>query len=235
MLNAYFFLMAALKHFRVLVVDDDIDILDLLEYNFRKAGFRVKILNDSRYAVQEAKRFDPHLIILDIMMPYFSGFEICRDLRAIHSFKEVYIFLLTALSDHHYQQQAYCTGADDYIEKIIGLRALTHKVNTVLRNNYVIRKRILHLTAGALQLNRETNMAVIHGKEIMLSAPEFELLFFLAQNAGKTITQENLIHNIWGSEIYLFDSPIDNYMHSLRKKLGIPLIQQKDNRYKLIL
>ena len=226
--------MADAKSFRVLVIDDDKDILDLLDYNLKKEGFRVKILDDSRCAIQEAKNFQPHLIILDIMMPHTSGFEICRDLRSLKNFKEIYIFLLTALSDHHYQQEAYSHGADDYIEKIIGLRSLTHKINTVLRNNFIIRKRILHLQIGDLHIDRESTSVTLGERTVALSPAEFELLFFLAQNSGKTVSQKSLIHNIWGSETYLHDSSIDNYIISLRKKLGPLVIEQGENRYKFV-
>jgi two-component system, OmpR family, alkaline phosphatase synthesis response regulator PhoP len=222
------------KSLRVLVIDDDKDILDLLDYNLRKEGFRVKIIEDSRCAIEEATRFKPHLIILDIMMPHASGFDILKDLRAKAKFKDVYIFFLTALSDQHYQQQAYRTGADDYIEKIIGLRSLTHKVKTVLQNNYVIRKRVLNLQAGRLLLERQSCSATLEDRRINLSPPEFELLFFLAQNPNKSISQKSLIHNIWGSETYLHDPGIDNYMHSLQKKLGPLFIDRGDNRYKFV-
>lgn len=226
--------MAEEKSLRVLVIDDDRDILDLLEYNLKKEGFRVRIVEDSRCAIEEANDFEPHLIILDVMMPYTSGFEICRSLRTHSRFKEIYIFFLTALSDHHYQQQAYRTGGDDYIEKIIGLRSLTHKVKTVLKNDYIIRKRILNLQAGRLSLDRPTCSATLEDKKISLSPPEFELLFFLAQNPNKSISQKSLINNIWGSETYLLDSCIDNYMHSLQKKLGSLFIDRGDNRYKFV-
>src|SRR5690606_16930551 len=168
------------KTFRVLVVDDDKDILDLLEYNLRKEGFCVKILEDSRQSIAEAKTFDPHLIILDMMKTHCNGIDICRDLRTLQSIKKIYIFFLTELSDH--QQEAYKAGADDYIEKLIGLRALTYKVNTVLKNKYVIRKRILHLKVGGLALDRETNTVKTGERIFTLSQPEFELLFFLVQN-----------------------------------------------------
>jgi two-component system alkaline phosphatase synthesis response regulator PhoP len=226
--------MAEEKSFRILVIDDDKDILDLLDYNLKKEGFRVKILEDSRCAMEEVNSFNPHLIILDIMMPHTSGFEICRNLRLHSRFKEIYIFFLTALSDHHYQQQAYSTGADDYIEKIIGLRSLTFKVKTVLRNNYIIRKRILNLQSGRLLLDRPSCSATLEEKKISLSPAEFELLFFLAQNPNKSISQKSLIHNIWGSETYLLDSSIDNYMHSLTKKIGPLFINRGDNRYKFV-
>src|SRR5690606_8365311 len=108
------------KPFRVMVVDDDKDILDLLEYNLEKEGFKVKVLTDSSKAVKAAKDFEPDLIILDIMMPHPNGIEICRDLRSMKRFSDTYIFFLTAKSESYYQHAALNTGGDDFIEKVIG-------------------------------------------------------------------------------------------------------------------
>jgi two-component system alkaline phosphatase synthesis response regulator PhoP len=178
--------MATIRPFRVMVIDDDKDILDLLDYNLRKEGFRVKIIDDGRDAVEEANVFNPDLIILDIMMPHASGFDICRRLRTSTGFTEIYIFFLTALSDHHYQREAYTTGADDYIEKIVGLRSLTYKINTVLKNQYIIRKRQLSLQAGELLIDRETSSATQRGKTISLSPAEFELLSFWPRTPARS-------------------------------------------------
>lgn len=224
------------KPFRILVVDDDRDILELLEYNLVREGFNVKTLNDSRAAVPVAKSFLPDLIILDIMMPHPNGIEVCRELRSIKRFEETYIFFLTAKSESYYQQAALDTGGDDYIEKIVGLRALTHKVSTVLKRRFVIRKSIIELKIGNLKIKRKSNSVKIGNTEIVLSKPEFELLFFFAQNPRKIITQENLLTNIWGSEIYLFDTSIEVYIQNLKKKLGLDVIQRTaDNRYRLSL
>jgi len=108
------------KRYRVLVVDDDFDILDLLEYNLEKEGYKVKTLDDSHKAVNLAKNFSPDLIILDVMMPHPNGIELCREFRSLKQFQDTYIFFLTAKSEYYYQQAALDTGGDDYIEKIIG-------------------------------------------------------------------------------------------------------------------
>lgn len=215
-------------------MDDDWDILELLEYNLEKEGFKVKTLEDSWNAVDVAKDFSPDLIILDIMMPHPNGIELCRELRSLAQFKDTYIFFLTAKSDNYYQQAALDTGGDDYIEKSMGLRALTHKVSNVLRRRFVIRKSMAELTIGNLNINRRSSSVRIGNHEIVLSKPEFELLFFFAQNPRKVISQDNLVCNIWGSEIYLFDTSIDVYIHNLKKKLGLDLIHRtSDNRYRL--
>jgi len=222
------------KPFKVLLVDDDRDILELLEYNLEKEGFKVKALEDSWNAVKVAKDFSPDLIILDIMMPHPNGIEICKELRSLKRFEDTYIFFLTAKSESYYQEAALDTGGDDYIEKVVGLRALTHKVSTVLKRRFVIRKSIAELHIGNLCINRKSSSVKIGDLEIGLSKPEFELLFFFAQNPGKVISQENLLCNIWGSEIYLFDTSIDVYIQNLKKKLGLDLIHRTtDNRYKL--
>src|SRR5688572_32768 len=140
------------KPLRVLVVDDDKDILELLEYNLEKEGFKVKTLHDSSSAVETAKDFLPDLIILDIMMPRPNGIEICRELRGMQLFSGTYIFFLTAKSESYYQQAAYDTGGDDFIEKVIGLRALTYKVSTVLKRRFVIRKSIIELKVGNMRI-----------------------------------------------------------------------------------
>lgn len=221
------------KPFRVLLVDDDLDILDLLSYNLEKEGYRVKALDDSNAAVSVAKDFSPDLIILDIMMPHPNGIEICKELRSIDRFAETYIFFLTAKSESYYQQAALDTGGDDFIEKVIGLRALTYKVSTVLKRRFVIRKSIPELRIGNICINRKANTVKLDDQEISLSKPEFELLFFFAQNPQKVISQENLLGNIWGSEIYLFDTSIDVYIENLKMKLGFGKIQtMEDHRYR---
>lgn len=221
------------RPFRVLVVDDDKDILDLLEYNLEKEGFRVKTLEESDRAISVAKEFHPDLIILDIMMPHPNGIEICRELRAMDRFSDTYIFFLTAKSESYYQQAALDTGGDDFIEKVIGLRALTYKISSVLKKRFVIRKSIKELKIGKLKISRKSNSVKFDGQEIVLSKPEFELLFFFAQNPRKSISLENLLHNIWGSEIYLFDTSIDVYIDNLDKKLGWNIIHRTaDNRYR---
>jgi len=222
--------------FRVLVVDDDRDILELLAYNLEKEGFKVKVIEESWEAVKAAKEFMPDLVILDIMMPHPNGIEICKELRSIKRFEDTYIFFLTAKSETYYRQAALDTGGDDFIEKVVGLRALTYKVKTVLKRSFVIRKSIPELRVGNLIISRYSNSVKVGESEVVLNKPEFELLFFFAQNPNKIISQENLLRNIWGSEIYLFDTSIEVYIQNLRTKLGFDLIRRtSDNRYRLAL
>ncbi|MEM7107601.1 MAG: response regulator transcription factor [Bacteroidota bacterium] len=222
------------KKHKILIVDDDKDILDLLQYNLEREGYEVRSETKSTRSIETALHFAPNLIILDIMMPNVNGIEVCKQLRSIDHFKNTYIFFLTAKSDKHLQVEALNTGGDDYIEKITGLRALSYKVSTVLKNNLVIRKSISELKVGDLILDRNRSIARVKGRSVELSKHEFELLYFLAQNARKSITADSLLHTIWGSDVYLFTKSIDTYVQNIKQKLGINLIARvKKNQYRL--
>jgi two-component system alkaline phosphatase synthesis response regulator PhoP len=154
------------------------------------------------------------------MMPHPNGIELCREFRSIRRFEDTFIFFLTAKSESYYQQAALDTGGDDYIEKIIGLRALTYKIGTVLREKFVIRKSIRELKIVNLLIKRKSHSVWVDGKEIILNPPEFEVLYFLAQNPNKDISAENLLKNLWGSDLYWVDTSIENYIKNLIDKFG---------------
>lgn len=223
------------KPMRILVVDDDEDILQLLKYNLEREGFKVKTLDQSVKALRVAWEFCPDLIILDMMMPHPNGIELCREFRNSKRFQQTYIFFLTAKSESYYQHAALQTGGDDYIEKITGLRSLTHKINSVLKMRYVIRKSVGELTVAGMKINRgSTSLRSTNGDEIVLNKNEFELLFFFAQNPGRTISLDNLVHILWGSDIYVGDKSIDLLIQNLSRKTGQSLIHKVyDNRYRL--
>ena len=221
------------KH-KVLAVDDDKDILDLLKYNLEKEGYSVKVLQDSRKALKVATEFLPDLVILDIMMPHPNGIEICRELRSSMDFAETYIFFLTAKSEYYFQQAALDTGGDDFIQKVVGLRSLTYKIGAVLKKKFIIRKSLTELHVGNLRIKRKSQTVNIGEGEVSLSRPEFELLFFFAQNPGKVISQENLLHNLWGSEVYLSENSIEVHIKNLINKIGSSIIRRvKEDRYRL--
>lgn len=216
-----------------MVVDDDQDILELLRYNLEKEGYKVKLVADSSKAIAIVKEFNPDLIILDIMMPHPNGIELCRDIRKLKAFQDIYIFFLTAKSEGYYQQAALDTGGDDFIEKVMGLRALTNKVATVLRKKFTIRKSIPELRIGNLVISRRSQSVTVNGKRCELSRPEFELLFFLAQNPGKEIGASQLLGSIWGSANYIVDGTVEMYIQNLAGKLGFNFIQRTtDYRYR---
>lgn len=220
--------MSEKKPLRVLVVDDDRDILELLKYNLWKEGYKVKVLEESSKAIKAAKSFSPDLIVLDLMMPHPNGIELCRELRKMKQFEDTYIFFLTAKSEPYYQQAALDTGADDYIEKIMGLRSLTHKIAAVLKKDYVIRKGEAELAVGKLVLKRKKFLVQVGERDIALNKPEFEVLFFLAQNHGKVVTKSSLLQFLWGSELFLSESSLELYIDSLEQKLGKGYIHRND-------
>jgi len=219
---------------KILLVDDDKDILELLKYNLEREGYEVAAELDSENAVKRAYEFHPDLIILDIMMPKINGIEVCSQLRNLEEFKSTYIFFLTAKTEKFFQKEAFEHGGDDFIEKITGLRTLTHKVSTVLKKNLVIRKGVTQIDLGDLKIDRSTQTVYYKRKKVNLPRHEFELLYFLAQNPKKTITRDSILHNIWGSEVYLFAKSIDTYVNNIKQKMGTSLIEKtKGNNFRL--
>lgn len=207
-----------------MVVDDDHDILDLIAYNLSKEGFKVKSVAESTEALRAAQKFHPDLIILDIMMPHPNGIELCRELRKSSAFIHTPIFFLTARSEPYFKQAAYDTGGNEFIEKIMGLRALTQKVKHVLTHHIVIQKGLRELSRGPLSLFRNTLTAVFYGREITLSQPEFEILYFFMQNPQLALTAKELLDLLWGSEYYFPEGSIDTHIDNLNRKAGRILI-----------
>lgn len=227
-------LMAKVERMRILVVDDDEDIAELLKYNLEKQSFIVKTLVSTAHAVSEACNFNPDLIILDIMMPHPNGIEICRALRNLKRFQDTYIFFLTGKSESYYKHAVFNSGGDDYIDKVIGLRTLTYKINSVLKRKFTIRKSISEVTIGSLRINRRSETISVNQQEIALNNHEFELIFFFAQNPGKAISAEDLIQNLWGSELYLSDRSIEVFIKNLKRKIGIDIIERSgEDLYRL--
>jgi two-component system, OmpR family, alkaline phosphatase synthesis response regulator PhoP len=214
------------KH-RILIVDDDEDILDLLRYNFFKEGYHVKTLSDSADAIAVASQFHPDLVILDLMMSPYNGIDICRMLRQSERFKNVYIFFLTAKSDDYYQHAVFNVGGDEFVEKIVGLKPLLSKVTSVLKENFVIKKRLMKLKVGGLELYRGVETVYNMGNKIILSKPEFEILFFMVQNAGKRISVSQLIQILWGSKTFMDELSVKKFIESVRRKLGQDIIVEK--------
>jgi two-component system, OmpR family, alkaline phosphatase synthesis response regulator PhoP len=212
---------------RILIIDDDEDILELLKYNFSKEGYLVRSLAESTAALKVINEFKPHLIILDLMMSPYNGIEVCRMIRGEASFENVYIFFLTAKSDQYYQHAVFNVGGDEFVEKIIGLKPLMSKVSTVLKENYIIRKRLTEIRTGSLELIRGINTVFLNGKRINLNRQEFEILFFLVQNAGKTISLKQLIKGLWGSTTFMDENSALNLIDNVRRKVGKEIVEER--------
>lgn len=222
------------KKHRILVVDDDEDILELLKYNLDKDGFQTKTVSNAEQGLLAATRFRPDLIILDIMMPGINGIEMCKVLRSKPQFKDTYIFFLTANSEKRVQELAVETGGDELIEKVVGLRELTSKIKAVLLEKWVIHKHKRSIRVGDLEMDRKTQEVIAGDKKIILSSPEFELLFFFVQNPKKFIHSKKLLESLWGSQVFFGPQNLNYHLMSLSKKLDNRLQQIAEDTYSLM-
>ena len=192
----------------------------------------MKVVEESKKAVKVACSFHSDLVVLDLMMPHPNGISICRELRSIKEFESVYIFFLTAKSEPYYQQAALSCGADDYIEKVMGLRSLTQKISAVLKRNFVIRKSESRVAMGNLTLDREGLLATIDNNQVQLTRTEFDLLFFVLQNRRKVLNRSALLKYLWGgSEIFLSDTTLESHILNISEKIGYPVIQLNGRGY----
>ena len=221
--------MASEHAIRILLVDDDKDLLELLKYNFQKEGFLVRTVSRASKAISAAIDFLPDLIVLDVSMPDGNGIDLCREIRKIDNLKDTIIFFLSARSPHACKEEALEIGADDFIEKLSGLRALTNKVNAVLKKNFVIKKGVPGLASDDLVVDKKAEIVYLNHQELPMTDAEFEILFFLMQNPNKVISRKNLIRIIWGSEVFVLDSSVQNYVESLQMKLGSKFIETVGN------
>jgi two-component system alkaline phosphatase synthesis response regulator PhoP len=205
---------------KILLVDDDEDLLDLLKYNLQKQGFQVRTVASVGKAVQTAYTFQPQLIVLDAILPDGNGFDLCRELRNLSQFRDTLIFFLSAKSEAAWKDRALEIGADDFIEKLGGIRVLTNRVDAVLRQRFIIRKSVPFLSVRDLVIDRTVKTVFLAGEETPLSTPEFDILFFLMQNANHVVSVENVINIIWGSDLFVAKSSVERSVMSLQHKIG---------------
>jgi two-component system alkaline phosphatase synthesis response regulator PhoP len=212
--------MSTAKH-KILIVDDEPDIRELIEYNLKKEGYQVFTASNGQEGVAEAKRVLPDLIILDIMMPKMDGIEACRILRTMNDFKNTFMVFLTARSEEYSEIAGFNVGADDYIAKPIKPRALTSRINAILRRNAQSDIEIENkLEIGDLVIDREAFLVYQRGEKVVLAKKEFELLYLLASKPGKVFTREVILKNIWEDSVVVTNRTIDVHIRKLREKLG---------------
>jgi len=205
---------------KVLVVDDEEPILELLKYNLEKQGYEVRIAANGNEAVEIAKKFHPDLVLLDIMMPKMDGVETCRLLRANTDLQNTFIVFLTARAEEYSEIAAFDVGADDYILKPIKPRALMSRISALFRRESKKKSPTAQITIGELIIDRTSYTIKIGGKEVNLPKKEFELLFFLAQNPNKVFSRDDLLQNIWGSDVYVLARTVDVHIRKVREKIG---------------
>ncbi len=211
--------MANKQSHRVLVVDDDSDILDLLKYNLVKEGYEVKTAEDGVKAVELAKNFNPDLILLDIMMPHQDGVETCRQLREMPEMANTHITFLTARAEEYSEVAAFGVGADDYIIKPIKPRALMSRISALFRKEKKS-KSVPKIVSGDLSIDKSSYTVAIKDNNFTLPKKEFELLYFLAQNPNKVFSRDDLLQNIWGTDVYVLARTVDVHIRKVREKIG---------------
>jgi len=207
---------------KILIVDDEEDILEVLSYNLQKEGFEVETASDGQFALTKAESFNPHLIILDVMMPHMDGIEVCQKLRTMSRFSKTLIVFLTARSEAFTQITALDSGGDDFINKPIKPNVLKSRINALLRRHPDLQlSEMEHLAKfGNLSIDFEQFKALINGVDAGLAKKEFELLVLLSSKPGKVFKRNEILSKIWGNDVIVGDRTIDVHIRKLREKIG---------------
>lgn len=206
--------------FVILLVDDEEDILDFVSYNLRKEGYKVYTATNGREAVSLALRINPHLILLDVMMPEMDGVETCRELKRTKALDETIIVFFTARSEDFTQILSLDAGGDDYITKPIKPALLVSKVNSLLRRHKVVKQVSKVYQAGDLIIDKEKYLVFREGKEIQLARKEFELLNLLATRPDRVFTRDEILNQVWDDDVVVGERTIDVHIRKIREKTG---------------
>lgn len=208
------------KRNRVLVVDDEQDILEMLEYNLSKDGYEVQTALNGKEAIDVAKKFLPQLILMDIMMPKMDGIEACRQIRQIPKLKDSFIIFLTARSEEYSEVAAFEGGASDFITKPIKPRALMSRISAFFRRDSSEIKEETIIKIKDLTIDRASYTVFKGDNKVVLPKKEFELLYFLSKNPNIVYNREDLLRNIWGSGVFVVPRTVDVHIRKVREKIG---------------
>lgn len=213
------------KNIKILLVDDEQDILEIIGYNLLQEGYQIITAQNGKEAILKAKKELPHLIIMDVMMPEMDGIEACENIRKIPELSHTIIAFLTARSEDYSQVAGFDAGADDYIAKPIKPKLLVSKVKSLLRRLKEDEQNAQTLNVGEIEINREEYKIVKDGLEIILPRKEFELFYLLASKPGKVFKREEILDKIWGNEVIVGGRTIDVHIRKLREKIGEDLFK----------
>ena len=205
---------------KVLVVDDDPDIVEILKYNLKNSGYSVKSAGNGVEAIKKAKKFIPDIILMDVMMPEMSGIEACEEIKNIDQLSKAIIIFLSARSEDYTQISAYDAGADDYISKPVKPKILLKKISNIAKKINSEKKAPWIIDLGSIKINKEEYVVIKDKKEILLPRKEFELLFLLATKPEKVFTREEIMNKVWGTQVIVGDRTIDVHVRKLREKIG---------------
>jgi two-component system alkaline phosphatase synthesis response regulator PhoP len=209
------------KDIKILLVDDEPDILEFMSYNLSNEGYKVYTATNGEEAIEKAKSKSPHLILLDVMMPKMDGIEACENLRKLSKLGDkLIIVFLTARSEDYTQVAGLEAGADDYITKPVKIKVLISKVKSLLRRMQDGAYRDSLIEVGSLVVNREEYKIIYKGEEKILPRKEFELLSLLASKPNKVFEREVILDRVWGNEVIVGGRTIDVHIRKLREKIG---------------
>ncbi len=213
------------KDIKILLVDDEQDILEIVGYNLTQEGYKIVTASNGKEAIAVAKKERPQLIIMDVMMPEMDGMEACENIRKIPELSNIIITFLTARSEDYSQVAGFDAGADDYIAKPIKPKLLVSKVKALLRRLKDETTSSENLNVGGIEINREEYKIVMGGREIVLPRKEFELFYLLASKPGKVFKREEILDKVWGNEVIVGGRTIDVHIRKLREKIGEDLFK----------
>jgi two-component system alkaline phosphatase synthesis response regulator PhoP len=210
---------------KILIVDDEPDIVAFISYTLKQKGYAVDTARDGVEAIRKAKAFRPDLILLDVMMPNKDGIETIRELRQMPDFEHTAIILLTALTDERSEIEGLKTGADDYIAKPIKPELLATRISTALRRLRKDEDQEQKLSFGDLEINKTKFTVTYKDTEILLARKEFELLLLLASKPGRVFLRNEILQRVWGTDVIVGDRTIDVHVRKIRQKTGLDLIR----------
>ncbi len=205
---------------KILIVDDDPEIIEILTYNLSNEGYNVKSAINGIEALKKAKKFIPDIILLDVMMPEMDGIEACSNLREIESLSKSMIIFLSARGEDFTQIAAFDAGADDYINKPVKPKILLKKISSISRRIFSETNNTSKIIVGSLAIDRESYSVTLEKDEITLPRKEFELLYLLASKPGKVLTRDEIMLKVWGTQVVVGDRTIDVHVRKLREKIG---------------
>lgn len=220
---------------KILLIDDEQDILEILSYNLEKEGYEVHTANNGNDGIALAKKLIPDMILLDVMMPEKDGIETCQELRQIKELQKTLIVFLSARSEEFSQLAGYQAGANDYIIKVIKPKVLISKVNALLQLTSQVNERSKQIEIGDLIIDKDNFKVAKNGQLFLLPKKEFDLLYLLASNTDKVFKREEILEKVWGNDVVVGERTIDVHIRRLREKLGVDSIQTlKGIGYKLV-
>lgn len=204
---------------KILIVDDEPDIIEFIEYNLRKEGFVTESAGDGLQALKKLETFKPDLVLLDVMMPKMDGMEVCRIIKSDPS-RDTLVMFLTARDEEYSELAGFEAGADDYVAKPLKPRVLMSRIKAILKRKNPGEQVGALIVIGDIRIDRSSYQVFVKEKEFSLPKKEFELLFLLASKPGKVFTRDNILSEVWGDDVLVVDRTIDVHIRKIREKIG---------------